>query len=285
MAKAKTKSKGGAKKKPAKKAAKKAPAKKAAKKAPAKKAAAKRAPKKAPAKKAAKPPAAKKPTTTLARGLELVEQVIASIDGDGGVLGGCGIPDHPATPLPADQLAALVLPNNRPLPPSLARFLAYDASYLGVLEGTPPRLAFRTFRAMMAEQFDPQLAEIAEFGDMLPGHCLVIPGGSDSRRFMYVGEPDPHGEYPVFVVDTDDVPYVCLAYPGLDVYLADGIVRDVIKGTYTDGFDDKVLGPMLADQARRNFGGFKSLDLQNADTEHLDGPDAVEAYFAGKWGS
>jgi hypothetical protein len=215
----------------------------------------------------------------VARGIELVEQVIAAIEASGGVLGGCGLAYHPATPLPADELAGLALPDGRPLPPSLARFLAYDATYLGVVEGAPPRLAFRTFHAMMAEQFDARMADIADFGVVLPGQCLVIPGGSDSRRFMYVGEPDAHGEYPVFVVDTDDIPYVCLAYPGLDMYLADGVVREVIKGTYTDGFDDPALGPMLADQARRNFQGFKSLDLSGADSEHLDGQAAVDAMF------
>lgn len=213
------------------------------------------------------------------RGAALVETVIAKYRAEGDTLGGCGIPEHTASGLPAEQLAALTLPGGKPLPPSLQRFLAYDATYLGVLEHDPPRLAFRTFREMMAEQYDPQTAEYADFSDVLPGHCLVVPGGSDSRRFMYVGEPDAYGEYPVFVVDNDDLTFVCLAYPGLDVYLADGVVEEITDGSYTDAFDHPVYGPMCVDQARRNFDGWKSLDLSGEDSEHLDGNEAFAARF------
>src|SRR5258706_15904478 len=102
---------------------------------------------------------------------------MAKLDAEGGTLGGCGIPNHKAEGLPADQLAALALPDGRPLPPSLQRFLAYDASYLGVLEGTPPRLAFCNFRQMMTKEFDEATANIFDFGQLLPGHCLVVPHG------------------------------------------------------------------------------------------------------------
>jgi hypothetical protein len=225
------------------------------------------------------------------RGAELVERVIAKIDADGGTLGGCGIPNHRAEPLPAEILDSLTFPDDRPLPPSLRRFLGYDYSYLGVLEDPKrPRLAFRPFLAMMKHEFDARTADMYEgFDKLLTGQCLVIPGGSDSRRFLYAGEPDAHGEYPIFIVDTDELPFVCLAYPGLDVYLADGVVTTVIKGTYTDCFRHKGYKPALIDQARRNFNGFVSLDFQLADTEHVDGPDAAttegEKLFADLWGS
>jgi hypothetical protein len=231
------------------------------------------------------------PVPASLRGAELVERVIATIEADGGVLGGCGIPNHKAEPLPAEILDSLTFPGGRPLPPSLRRFLQYDYSYLGVLEDPKaPRLAFRSFTEMMKQEFDARTADMyGEFEKILPGRCLVVPGGSDSRRFLYAGEPDAHGEYPVFVVDTDELPFVCLAYPGLDLYLADGAVTDILKGTYTDCFRHRGYKPALVDQARRNFGGFVSLDFQLADTEHVDGPEAAQAQgeklFADLWGT
>jgi hypothetical protein len=203
------------------------------------------------------------------RGLALVDTVIANLEAEsGGLLP--GMPVEIADPLPAEQRAALTLPNGAALPPSLARFLAYDGSYLDVIDAEG-KLAFRTFKEMMAEQFDEQTAEVADFSALFPGHCLVLPGGSDSRRFMYVGEPDRFGEYPVFVVDLDDVPYVCLAYPGLDVFLADGVIEELTENTYTDLFDHEAYAPMMEDQARRNFGGYISYDLSGeVETEHLD---------------
>jgi hypothetical protein len=108
-----------------------------------------------------------------------------------------------------------------------------------------------------------------------------VPGGSDSRRFLYVGEPDDIGEYPVMLLDTDDIPFVCLEYPCFDVYLAEMFeVTNRSGGTYAALFDDRALGPSMAAQARRNFGGFKSLDLGGGDTEHLDGEEGVEEGFA-----
>jgi hypothetical protein len=203
------------------------------------------------------------------RGDALVDAVIAALEANsGGLLP--GMPAHQAEGLAPDAIAALSLPNGKPLPASLAKFLAYDAGYLDVLDEAG-QLEFKTFRAMMTAEFDAETAEVADFSELLPGSCLVLPGGSDSRRFMYVGEPDVFGEYPVFVVDIDDVPYVCLAYPGLDVYLADGVTEDLTPDTYTDVFDHEGYAPMIEDQARRNFGGYVSFDPSgDAETEHLD---------------
>jgi hypothetical protein len=140
----------------------------------------------------------------------------------------------------------------------------------------------------MKQEFDAQTADMyAEFEKLLPAPCLVIPGGSDSRRFLYAGEPDEHGEYPIFIVDTDELPFVCVAYPGLDVYLTDGVVTKIMKGTYTDCFRHRSYKPMLIDQARRNFHGFVALDYQLGDTEHVDGPEvaasAGQELFADLW--
>ena len=82
---------------------------------------------------------------------------------------------------------------------------------------------------------------------------------------MYVGEPDGFGEYPVFVVDIEEVPFVAIEYPGLDVFLADGVTEDVVTD---DGDCSKhpVYGPMLEDQAQRNFAGWKLYDISGEDS-------------------
>jgi hypothetical protein len=96
---------------------------------------------------------------------------------------------------------------------------------------------------------------------------------------MYVGEPDGFGEYPVFVVDIGDIPFVAIEYPGLDVFLADGVTEEILDEDTDNCFEHPVYGPMLADQARRNFAGWKCYDVGGQDSEHLDGPEAVASHF------
>ena len=219
------------------------------------------------------------------RGDALVDSVLAKIEEEGGGLLGLvqGATDEPEGLTP-EELAGLTLPGGRPLPPSLAKFLAYDQDFLDVLEDDDDgtlALSFRTFKDMMAEQFDEETAENADFTNVLPGQCLVLPGEGASRRFMYVGEPDTFGEYPVFVVDIEDIPFVAIEYPGLDVFLADGVSEVILDEDVHNCFAHPVYGPMLENQARRNFDGWKVYDVGGEDSEHLDGPEAVSAHFAG----
>jgi hypothetical protein len=135
----------------------------------------------------------------------------------------------------------------------------------------------------MRQEFDDgTAANFQDFEALLPGKCLLLQGGSDSRRFMYIGEPDALGEYPVFVVDTDDVPYVCIAYPGLDLYLADGNVLTICDGTYEDCASDARYKDALFDQAKRNFHGLLSVEL-GGNIEAVPGVDPDEALLA-IWG-
>jgi hypothetical protein len=231
----------------------------------------------------AKPRARSTKSLPIVRGVKLVERVIATVEKDGGTLGGCGIPTRKATPVPASALDGLTFPSGAPLPPSLARWLAYDALWLDLFDDpVRPVLRPRTLGGLAAAEFDAQTGDLfAAFEPLLPGDCYLVPGGSDSRRFLYIGEPDEIGEYPVMLLDTDDIPFVCLEYPGFDVYLAEMFgVTNRAGGTYAALFDDRVFGPAMAAQARRNFGGFKSLDLGGGDSEHLDGDAAAEEGLA-----
>src|SRR4051812_28640464 len=55
------------------------------------------------------------PSIGAQRGAALVATVIKAIEAEGGVLSGCGIPDHPARGMATDALAKLRLPNGKPL--------------------------------------------------------------------------------------------------------------------------------------------------------------------------
>ena len=221
---------------------------------------------------AAKPAAKKsagKPQVLTMRGSGLVELAIAA-DRER------RDPSNPPHPMRRAQIDLLEMPGGGEIPQSLATWLAYDA--LDIFAGNPeaPHLKWQSFGEMMQEQFDDEIAaQFADFGKLLTGKCLVLPGGSDSRRFMYAGNPDAHGEYPVFIVDTDELPWVGLAYPGFDAYIADGLVANVITDTYMDAWQHDHWAPHLEHHARANFGGFKALDYQ--DPEHVDGAPAARS--------
>jgi hypothetical protein len=175
-------------------------------------------------------------------------------------------PTDPPRPLTRAQIDQLAMPDGREVPASLARWLAYDT--LDIFEGKQPTLRWRSFADMMREQFDDETAQqFADFGKLLTGQCLALPDGADSRRFLYAGQPDGHGEYPIFVVATDELPWVGLAYPGFDAYIAEGRVANVITGDYLDAWQHQHWAPYLEHHARANFRGFKALDYQSP--EHL----------------
>jgi hypothetical protein len=253
-----------------KKPAKKKPALKKPVKKPLPKAAVKKkklASKRPPAKRK-KPPLA--PQVLTMRGPGLVELAIAA-DRER------RDPSHPPRPLTRAQIDQLAMPDGKEVPPSLARWLAYDT--LDIFEGKQPTLRWRSFGEMMREQFGDEIAQqFADFGKLLTAPCLVLPDGSDSRRFLYAGKADAHGEYPIFVVDTDELPWIGLAYPGFDAYIAEGRVANVITGDYLDAWQHQHWAPHLEHHARANFRGFKALDYQEPD--HLDGPAAAQNAMA-----
>jgi hypothetical protein len=219
------------------------------------------------------------------RGVALVERVIAALHGGPGdrfrpTLRG------PATPLPEPELAELRFAGGQRLPASLRRWLAYDARFLHLFaDPARPRFAPLGFRALLAQEFGGFAADAGweAFDERLPGDCYLLPGGSDARRFLYVGEADSLGEYPVLCVDTHDVPFVCVYSPGFDVWLAETfrVLPGYSRQTYTDLFDHPAYAASMAEQARRNFGGFRALDESGADTAHLDGDAWSEATGVG----
>jgi hypothetical protein len=182
-------------------------------------------------------------------------------------------PAHPPRPLTRAQIDQLAMPDGTDIPPSLARWLGYDT--LDIFEGSQPSLRWRSFADMMREQFDDDTAQqFADFGKLLTRPCLWL----GERSFLYAGKPDAHGEYPIFVVDTDELPWIGLAYPGFDAYIANERVANVIAGDYLDAWQHQHWAPHLEHHARQNFRGFKALDYQQPD--HLDGPAAAQNAMA-----
>ncbi|WP_437305820.1 hypothetical protein [Sorangium sp. So ce388] len=207
------------------------------------------------------------------RGEALVDYVIETLQAGGQVdrrrFGKAG-----PTPLPPDRLAGLTLDKKgRPLPPSLRRWLAFSALDLGFIEDVS-RPALRGLPIVKAAEaaFPGWGDSFREgFKDVLPGSCLLFKGDGESRHFLYAGEPDTLGEYPIFQMSIDDFPFVALDCPGLDVFLAQ---RYGVLSYRDDLFKHDVLGASMREQALLNFGGYRSYDFPAGVTNRrIDEPD------------
>lgn len=211
-----------------------------------------------------------------AQGAELIEFVIERVRADPTCIAGyCGdAPLHMPRPLTQASLDRLTFPSGRPLPPSLRRWLAFDASWLAgfgwfasTTEFENPVFTPRRIDEIVRDELDdsPFIAwsEMYEpLADRFP-ECFLLPGGSDSRRIYAVAEtPDAQGEYPVLVVDIDDVPYAAVMYPGFDVFLADhaGFALHPFD-TYEALHDDPRYAARMRHHALRLFGGKRGIEM------------------------
>ncbi|MFD3307425.1 hypothetical protein [Streptomyces sp. NPDC058694] len=164
-----------------------------------------------------------------------------------------------ARPMAEDVLARAVFPSGRPLPPSLRAWLAYDTSLLERYGWFTPDGAFapRPLDQLVGDEMGDFWAEPFAWLSGRFSECFVLPGGSDSRRILAVAEPDEEGEYPVFALDLDDMPYLGIMYPGFDVYLADtaGLLELGERHTYTDLIEHSTYGPRMRRHATQCFAG------------------------------
>jgi hypothetical protein len=208
-----------------------------------------------------------------AQGVDLIELVIAQAQASPrSVAGFCN--DYPLVkpqPLAAEVLETLAFPNGKPLPPSLKRWLAFDTSWLTSLGWFASAQATvftpRSLDQIVTAEFEEIWGEMYEIMARHLGldTCFLLPEGSDSRRIYAVtGEPDALGEYPVLVVDTDDIPYMAIMYPGFDVYMADltGIIR-WSGDSYTSLFEDKRYHERLQMHADHLFHGKQDIEFMD----------------------
>jgi hypothetical protein len=111
------------------------------------------------------------------------------------------------------------------------------------------------YQSIWGEMYEPVGARLPE--------CFLLPGGSDSRRIYAVtDQPDCLGEYPVLVIDTDDIPFLGVMYPGFDVFMGDeaGLCQ-LDFDTYEDLFDDKRYAARLNEHARHLLNGKRSIEM------------------------
>jgi hypothetical protein len=158
-------------------------------------------------------------------------------------------------PMPGPLLETLAFPDGAPLPPSLRRWLAFDAARFPDMFADPdnPRFSGGTLDEFVATEYGeygavPSDEDVDELVDVLAGPGLtgklwLISRGADDRVAFYVGTQDRHGEYPVVVV-TDSGWQVRLEASGFDAYLA--WVSD------TDSGLDEDFQASMDDQHRRH---------------------------------
>jgi hypothetical protein len=210
----------------------------------------------------------------MGQGVELIEKVIERVKADPASIAapyGPASGNRPlveARPLPAKVIARLTFPSGKPLPPSLKRWLAFDAGWLFDLGWfsslEEPAFAPRSIAQIVRDEFHEPWGEIYE---PLADHfaeCFLLPGGSDQRRIYAVTEPDVVGEYPVLVVDTDDQPWVAVTYPGFDVFIA-YLTGYSIRDFKTSLFEDERYASRMNDHAHRLFGGKEAIDFNDAE--------------------
>ncbi|WP_018680960.1 hypothetical protein [Actinokineospora enzanensis] len=166
--------------------------------------------------------------------------------------------DGEPSPMGADELAEVRFPSGRPLSPSLRAWLAFDTSLFDRFGWFDENgdLAPRTLAELVADEYGEPWTEVyAPVAGGFP-ECFLLPGGSDSRRVLTVGEPDATGEYPVLALDIDDMPFVGLMYPGFDVYLAEtaGLLKLEFE-SYTSLAEDPRYLRRMHQHGKNYFGG------------------------------
>lgn len=197
-----------------------------------------------------------------AHGVPLTERVLERVRSDPGasVLSYASFPwvAGKASPIAPDRLSKSAFPSGRALSPSLRAWLAFDTGLLARYDwfDSDGNLTPRPLHRIVADEMGAHWeAEFLPFADRF-GECFLLPGGSDSRRVLAVGEPDSLGEYPVLAIDFDDLPFIGLMYPGFDVYLAHtaGVVeRDLTE--YTTLAGDRIYGRRMREHAALRFDG------------------------------
>jgi hypothetical protein len=134
----------------------------------------------------------------------------------------------------------------KPLSPALAHWLASDREMFTL--GAPQSL-----RELLDAELDEFANAFTSLGKYLKEPCVLFEGwGADSRRFLYLGATDEHGEYPVFTLDIDDTPFACLNGP-VDVWLAQH--AGGLAGEQYYGFVPEAYEPSRLALAAKCFGG------------------------------
>ncbi|MEO8707076.1 MAG: hypothetical protein ABI867_44020 [Kofleriaceae bacterium] len=149
------------------------------------------------------------------------------------------------TGMAAKQVASMKF-GTKPLSPALTRWLELDEDLFTL--GEPQSIV-----ELVEAELDGWAEAFTDLGKYLKEPCVLFEGwGADSRRFLYLGKTDAHGEYPVFTIDVDDTPFCCINGPA-DVWLAQQV--DFLAEEEYYGFVPEEYEPARKEHARLSFGG------------------------------
>lgn len=185
-----------------------------------------------------------------ARGDVIVRELCKKLAGSKAPIAAHGVRVTKA-PLPAKVIAGLHFPSGKPLPPSLAAWLAFDASWVGLFDDLKkPTFSPMTLVEALQSDFEAWLPDRFPEGFKTPaklsGELYPLPRSGDQALYLYVGEADSRGEYPVLYVDPKDL-VVRVRHAGFDMYV-------------TDAFRHTTVDVPTTEQARSNLGG-DAIDL------------------------
>jgi len=158
-------------------------------------------------------------------------------------------------PVPAELLARLTLPNGEPLPASLREALAFDAASIDVhIDEEDGEIMTAELEDIIDEAFgEDAIPLFGEAYEILADDCIPLRGDTPSAwQFLYVGNPDKTGEYPVITVSLGDEPLVG-GFAPFDVWLAQrfgALPKGERPGAVPEGYESTAV-----ELARKNGDG------------------------------
>ncbi len=165
-------------------------------------------------------------------------------------LGGAPLPIDPAT------LERLTFPDGKPLPPSLKLWLSFDSRSLGLFSDLnkliiPP--------VSLADTMGAAFGTIQRLLLPDPAYFLYPQNSNESWWFLYAGQADAEGEYPVFLADIDDRYSVQVVAPNFGVWLADYHRR--LDFDLHRWRENPELAALMRHQSRLNFHGYRYCEV------------------------
>ncbi len=102
-------------------------------------------------------------------------------------------------PVASAVIKKMTLPNGEPISAAMKELLKVDSIWLGMdFDDEEGDIEASSLEELIEDHFGK--TAVAAFGeaiDLFEGDCIALGGASEALRFLYVGEPDESGEYPV----------------------------------------------------------------------------------------
>jgi len=118
-------------------------------------------------------------------------------------------------------LKKMTLPNGEPISAAMKELLKVDALWLGIeFDEDEGDIESVSLEELLEDHFgEDELSQFAEATELFGGDCIPIGGSSESLRFLYVGEADESGEYPVITVTKEPKRWIG-GFAPFDVWVA-----------------------------------------------------------------